>query len=106
MKQQIKQEQVLDQIILKTLGVEVHQLDKAVQGQEQRRKRRVAVWAYSAYLGWEEGHLQNRFGIQSRQQIQKILRSKVLPEDEYNWRRLIDGSWKQNQRSPIERMIS
>lgn len=86
----------LQRIITETLRIDWKDI-QSPRGHDDRRKRRVVVWAYSSLLGWQSPNLQKQFGIQSRQSIQKILKSASLCEDEYNWRRLVSKKWDLNK---------
>lgn len=89
----------LERILTESLNLNWQNI-RSPRGHTDRRKRRVAVWAYSSFLGWEQGQLQARFGLQSRQAIQKILKKPILCEEEYNLRRNIANKWKSSKSIP------
>ena len=79
---------VLDDVLFEVLRVKIGAWP-AIFGHEDRKKRRVAIWAYHFYLGVELKVLQQIFGIQSAQSLRKILAKETLAEDEFNWRRFV-----------------
>ena len=80
--------EVLDDVLFEVLRVRVGSWP-SIFGHENRKKRRVAIWAYHFYLGVELKILQQIFGIQSTQSLRKIVAKKTLAEEEFNWRRFV-----------------
>lgn len=88
MKTTMVSKEVLNEILFEVLRVKMSGWP-FVSGHEDRKKRRVAIWAYHFYLGVEFEFLQKAFGIQSTQSLRKILAKKTLSEEEFNWRRFV-----------------
>ncbi|MGA0163214.1 MAG: hypothetical protein ACO3LE_03050 [Bdellovibrionota bacterium] len=88
MKTIMVSKEVLDEVLFEVLRVKMSSWP-FVLGHEDRKKRRVAIWAYHFYLGVELSVLQQIFGIQSTQSLRKILAKKTLAEEEFNWRRFV-----------------
>lgn len=79
------QEDFLLESLCHELGISRSQVCSP-RGQENRMKRRVAVWAFHEFLNSSKERSMRIFKIESLQGLRKIIGKRQLPEDEYNFR--------------------
>ena len=66
------------------------------EGQQARLWRRVSIWVFYSHLEMPIGELQSVFNIGAKQSVYRVLTTKQVGEDEYNWRKHILRRCEQN----------
>lgn len=75
-----------------SVGYSLSQL-RSPETRDERILRRALVWALFDCGGFTVEDIQSLLGIKARQSVFRILRTKTLCEEEYNWRKSLMKKW-------------